>query len=248
MIETWQNERRAARWWNTERPLTRSLDQREEGLAMQATCVCSVTDCDRPRYGRGLCQRHLERQRRADRKAAGAPRCKIEACDEATVSRGWCEGHYRRWVDHGDPLAGRPSPVGGPCSVDGCDRPNAARTWCALHYYRWKRTGEVGPAEPGITPCQLPNSLSPFWQDDQLTYSGAHSRVRAILGAANRNACVDCDRPAAHWSYNHSDPNVMTEPVEEGGKPYSADPAHYRPRCNSCHVRFDNRMRGSMAR
>lgn len=151
MIATWQNECRAARCSTTERPLTRSLDLREEGLAMQATHTCSVTDCERPHYGRGLCQRHLERQRRADRKSSAAPHCEIPDCGDAVVSRGWCEGHYRRWVDHGDPLAGRRSPSPGPCSVVACEEPKQGRGYCVVHYGRWKRTGDpegLAPPRP----------------------------------------------------------------------------------------------------
>lgn len=212
------------------------------------TKTCSATDCDRQHFGKGLCQRHLERKRRNDRKAAQAPRCSIQGCDGAVVSRGWCEGHYRRWLDHSDPLAGRLSPVGGRCSIDGCERPNAARTWCALHYQRWLKTGDVGPADVQLPATKLPGHQSRFWRGHQLTYSGAHSRVRTIRGPASLYPCTDCSRPAAHWSYNHTDPAELIAGPEEDCRPYSTNPGHYRPRCNSCHVIFDNRTRGLVRR
>lgn len=152
MIDLWENDE-VARCFNTERPLTHSLDLGEEGLAMQATQICSISDCDRPHFGRGLCQRHLERKRREDRKAASAPRCSIDTCDDAVVGRGWCEGHYRRFLEHGDPFGGRLSPTGGTCSVDSCERPNAAQRWCALHYYRQKRTGQLELVPPVVRIC-----------------------------------------------------------------------------------------------
>jgi hypothetical protein len=65
MIEPWENKNRAATCGNTKRPLTRSLDLREEGLAMQATRICSVTDCQKPRCGKSrMCSMHLARWRR----------------------------------------------------------------------------------------------------------------------------------------------------------------------------------------
>lgn len=33
--------------------------------------------------------------------------CSIPDCGNAAVKRGWCNAHYRRWLRHGDPMAGR---------------------------------------------------------------------------------------------------------------------------------------------
>lgn len=240
---------------------------------MQATRICSLTECDRPHFGRGLCQRHLERKRREDRKAASHPRCSIDTCEDAVVGRGWCEGHYRRFLEHGDPQGGRRSPATGPCSADLCERPVAAQGWCALHYYRWKRTGllEV-PAftDPGclIEDCQQPHAsrgwcrlhyerwrtngdplavlpssrdlageLSPNWHGDEVTYSGMHIRLRRTQGTARKLSCVDCNGEAAHWSYDHTDLDEVTE----DGIRFSLKAEHYEPRCSRCHIRFDRR-------
>lgn len=242
MIEMWENESRTARRWSAKRSLTHSLDQREEGLAMQATRICSLTDCDKP-----------------------------------ISHRTWCEGHYRRWLDHGDPQAGRRSPTGGPCSVDACERPVAARGWCTLHYYRWKRTGllEVpAPVDPGcaIEDCDRPHGrrgwcklhyerwlsngdpmivlpsardfageLSPAWHGDDVTYSGMHIRLRRVRGVAQGLDCVDCGGQAAHWSYDHADPDEVTGTVEGRSVRFSLKTEHYEPRCNRCHTLFDLR-------
>ena len=61
MITTWENELGTAPRANAGRPLTRSLDLREEGLAMHATRTCSVTVCDRPVHCRGWCNTHYMR-------------------------------------------------------------------------------------------------------------------------------------------------------------------------------------------
>jgi hypothetical protein len=39
--------------------------------------------------------------------------CSIPGCDRRHVARGWCDPHYRRWIAHGDPLAGG-TPDGAP--------------------------------------------------------------------------------------------------------------------------------------
>lgn len=32
--------------------------------------------------------------------------CSIDGCERTVVARSWCNRHYRRWIRHGDPLAG----------------------------------------------------------------------------------------------------------------------------------------------
>lgn len=34
--------------------------------------------------------------------------CSIEGCDREVMARGWCRRHYKRWYQHGDPVAGGP--------------------------------------------------------------------------------------------------------------------------------------------
>lgn len=82
---------------------------------------------------------------------------------------------------------------------------------------------------------------------DDISYSGAHMRVRSDRGPASKQQCVDCEKRARHWSYNHDDPAELlayghsAEPIA-----YSVDPAHYSPRCTSCHKLHDlNRLRST---
>ncbi|QBP30215.1 hypothetical protein KDW77_gp01 [Mycobacterium phage Pinnie] len=79
------------------------------------------------------------------------------------------------------------------------------------------------------------------WRADVVTYIGAHDRCRRDRGPAKSHQCVDCGGPARHWSYNHDDPNELVGPQGRGttAYPYSLDPAHYSPRCSSCHTLFD---------
>lgn len=37
--------------------------------------------------------------------------CTIPHCGNKHLARGWCAKHYQRWKHHGDPLAGRLSPI-----------------------------------------------------------------------------------------------------------------------------------------
>ena len=73
-------------------------------------------------------------------------------------------------------------------------------------------------------------------------YPAAHDRVRQGRGSASGHACVDCAGPAAHWSYDHRDPDeLLDDGVKYGGVKYSANVDHYEPRCVPCHKRFDLR-------
>ena len=74
------------------------------------------------------------------------------------------------------------------------------------------------------------------WRADVVTYETAHDRVRRDRGPARAHACVDCDGPSLHWSYDHTDPDELTHPK---GYPYSLDVGRYEPRCPRCHARFD---------
>lgn len=40
--------------------------------------------------------------------------CSIDGCGKPTNARGWCSAHHKRWLRHGDPLAGRKTMNGDP--------------------------------------------------------------------------------------------------------------------------------------
>lgn len=69
-----------------------------------------------------------------------------------------------------------------------------------------------------------------------IAYTTAHQRVWRLRGAAAAHACVDCGGTADQWAYDHDDPSEL---LDERGRPYSLDPAHYAPRCLSCHRKHD---------
>lgn len=74
-----------------------------------------------------------------------------------------------------------------------------------------------------------------------LTYEVAHRKVMRARGKAKYWPCVDCDAPASDWSYDHSDPDELTEERFVNGvlaqvKTYSANPDHYSPKCRKCNT------------
>lgn len=77
---------------------------------------------------------------------------------------------------------------------------------------------------------------NPRWVGDAVGYAQAHRRVKALYGNAGRHPCVECAGPAAHWAYDHADPDERRDP-DEGY--YSLKIEHYRPMCVRCHKRFD---------
>lgn len=90
--------------------------------------------------------------------------CAVEACERPVVSRGWCSAHYQRWLNDGDPGAGRPlrysTVKAGACAVPGCDAPEKARGWCGKHYGRLLRHGDPlggAPERAGkrLRPCAI---------------------------------------------------------------------------------------------
>lgn len=84
-------------------------------------------------------------------------------------------------------------------------------------------------------------------RSDDICYSSAHDRVRNDRGAVQQHPCVDCQRPAQHWSYNHDDPDEkIAHGLSANGIAYSLKPEHYSPRCVRCHKRFDvDRINGT---
>lgn len=107
-----------------------------------------------------------------------------------------------------------------------------ATGWCQTHYHRYWRTGTT--------------SLRPKELRSDLTYSGAHGRVKYFFGPANLNPCVMCGGGAAEWAYDGTDPDELFELVN-GKWPvvYSAWPEFYMPLCHPCHRQKDAAARSA---
>lgn len=119
------------------------------------------------------------------------------------------------------------------CSVKGCENAQKypSTGWCQTHYHRYWRTGSVE-----LTPKNLRTDL---------TYSGAHGRVKALWGSATRQICVFCKNPADEWAYDGADESEISGAVFVGSQDwpvtYSVWPEFYMPLCSGCHRHKDRR-------
>lgn len=153
--------------------------------------------------------------------------CEVEGCTRPRHSNGQ-GGHYRYCGSHRSRLHRTGSlqvdvpfrEFGRRCSIEDCEEPHKGRGYCRLHLVRLRKTG------------------SPFGQlsrprKPEVTYAGAHARVRAERGNAY-------DHPCSEWAYDHEDPE---EHVAPEGLTFSLKVAHYRPMCLPCHRSFDHNYR-----
>ncbi|UXA19503.1 hypothetical protein [Mycobacterium sp. SMC-4] len=161
----------------------------------------------------------------------------VENCDSSVRSTysEHCELHYYRLRRSG--TVAEPEYISGHCEIDGCEADATTNRaaidgqkmyLCRLHYLRIQKRGDAS------FECRGENS--PNWTGSEASSGAVHYRVRKARGPAASWSCVDCARPAEHWSDDHMDPNEKSDP-EEG--PYSLDIDHYFPRCVRCHKRFD---------
>jgi hypothetical protein len=155
--------------------------------------------------------------------------CTIDGCARRLYAKDLCGRHFYRIARYGTPddsalVRGGPR-AGKTCAIEGCEKSlyNSKRGWCKMHYDRWLRHGDVNFVKVRMG------------SGDQITVSGAHMRVRARRGPASTHLCQFCGGTAAHWAYDHQDPDERSS--DHG--PYSPDPDRYLPLCVPCHKRFD---------
>lgn len=117
------------------------------------------------------------------------------------------------------------------CSIQGCDRAAkyASTGWCQTHYHRYWRTGST--------------SILPKVMRDDLTYFGAHGRVKCAFGSATLSPCCQCGRSANEWAYDGTDPSELSGSVNGYPVRYSVWPEFYMPMCFACHRARDARVR-----
>jgi hypothetical protein len=69
--------------------------------------TCTVAGCEGRIKGRGLCNRHIIRERRYGDPLAYFPNaakaCSVDGCEGRHHARGWCVKHWNRWRLNGDP-------------------------------------------------------------------------------------------------------------------------------------------------
>ena len=170
--------------------------------------------------------------------------CSIDGCAKPVKRKALCYGHYMKAWRYGDPLHVAHQPkvdlrgqrFGGLVVRDYQQRHGEASRWlcdCDCGAVSAVRTGDLNSGSVqscGAVEHQL---------EETAEYGAAHDRVRRLRGPASDHRCVDCDGAAAHWSYDHRDPDERRSATIKGCPPYSLNPEHYEPRCARCHRRFD---------
>lgn len=200
------------------------------------TCIRCGAIFTAPNGSRGQWRRYCGQAcANTPRPAPSLPTCTIVGCTKAAnrLSRTICEMHYGRLRRSGT-LDARPQRAAREtCTVPECGEPDKGpHGLCAKHYTRLQRHGSTDVVLKA--PPQRA-AESPTWKGDDVGYRAVHVRLRTERGPAAAHPCVDCYGRAAHWSYDHADPD---EKQSSHGH-YSTDPEHYQPRCVSCHKRFD---------
>ena len=159
--------------------------------------------------------------------------CSIPDCGNKHIAKGFCGTHYMRCKRHGDPnTVSRErgtAPLDGLCTIEGCGNEHHSRGFCGTHYERWRKHGN-------------PNTV--LFGTDNITYKGAHDRVRSQRGPAKYQLCQHCEAPAEQWAYNHNSERERTQEIlDRNGKPtvvaYSPNPTDYLSLCHVCHIKFD---------
>lgn len=214
--------------------------------------TCRVEGCDKPRRSSrtDVCEMHYYRHRRTGsydllpRPVYVPPVCQVDGCADRACRHAAglhvCREHARRWGRSGRfhkiRLTQPPRTRRSTCIIEGCDdADDGPHGYCKRHKTRLDRHGDaltcIQPSERRV-PCGVDNAN---WTGDQASYPAVHQRLHYQRGSARDHPCVDCGQRAAHWSYDHADPNERST----SAGPYSVDLAHYQPRCVSCHKRFD---------
>ena len=154
-----------------------------------------------------------------------------------------CEMHYGR-LRRGVPLGG-PEPhvvrhEGSECFVEGCAKSRRNGKYCRMHDARVRRHGSPDVVIPHSERNFGRGEKSPTWKGAEITYSGAHMRVRAVKGSASDYECADCGARAREWSYCGESASEKFQDVNGYKLAYSDDVDAYEPRCSPCHWVYDS--------
>lgn len=168
--------------------------------------------------------------------------CSVTDCSAPIKRRGYCYGHYmKNW------RYGTPTPQHTPGWVDIRGRrfgtlvvtERRGSRWlckCDCGRERLCPAGDLNRAGQTSTCGHRPT----HHRTDTAGYTAAHQRVRQDRGLVQLHDCVNCGRPARHWSYDHDDPDELYADVRSANlAAYSLKPEHYSPRCVPCHKRYD---------
>lgn len=84
---------------------------------------------------------------------------------------------------------------------------------------------------------------SHHWKGAEVSYSGAHKRVRATRGPASDHPCSGCGAEAKDWAYRWnlgcSEEQLGVSRKGQPLRPFCTHIEHYDPMCRACHTAFD---------
>lgn len=162
--------------------------------------------------------------------------CSVHNCGRSAHTRGMCQGHYlRAWRAGNFPPRVRQDLTGRRFGALVALEFVAGRSvWlCRCDCGQTTRVPTRDLTAGNTSSCGCRRTAR---KDGPVGYQAAHDRLTVDLGPATDRECSDCGRPAAHWSYDHADPDELTD---WRGLPYSLEASHYAPRCHACHRRLD---------
>ena len=168
--------------------------------------------CDRPAFGRGLCQPHYRELLDTERPEK---KCTRGDCDEPFWAKGLCKKHY---MD--ERMAALKEQK---CANERCDNPRGnTGGYCPACYQRFLTYGDpnAGP------PRRKRRRPEPPRTGTRSEYHVNHAMVRKERGPAWNYGCERCDEQAQTWAMKHG---------------LSGDsPDDYMALCWSCHAKYDN--------
>lgn len=190
---SWENElSEAARWWNTERPLTHSLDITEEGIAMQATRTCSIADCQARYFSLGYCRPHYRRLKAYGDPSYAPPKLSDSERFWSRVNK--TDGCWL-WTAGGIPQG------------YGAFKPSGSKQ---VLVHRWAYEALVGPIPEGLVIdhlCRTRRCVNP----DHLEPVSNEENLRRGYGYALRNGM----RTACKNGHEYTEENTYRDP--QGG-------------------------------
>lgn len=208
--------------------------------------TCSIEECERATHSRGMCKLHYERNRKtgSPHKPARMPAvttCRVDGCEKLRYQAHWyCGSHWMKMYRYGNPeyqhVAAFADITGQRFGMLLVESRKDGKWLCACDCGQSSivAVGDLNRGSAASCGDKKHTRLP------RVEYGAVHGRLAADRGLARDYACVDCARPALHWSYDHADTDELTSQAPDTlGIAYSLKPEHYSPRCVSCHKLFD---------
>lgn len=214
---------------------------------------CSVDGCsDTKIKAKGLCPKHYRHQRKWGSPTAPTPprktrrktgHCPVSGCEKEILRGEYCYAHYMKNYRYGTPTPAHTPPA---------HEDLAGKKFGLLTVVEWMGAGdwrcvcdcgqETTSRGWNLKAGQKASCGSKMHvRKDDVTYTAPHARCFWRWGSAKQYDCVQCGAPAAHWAYDHSDPDERMALMAPGGRemPISLWEEFYQPMCASCHKRLD---------